>query len=60
MLLVLTLFTTIFLACTKETDLQKSSVNSNLRESFLKNKDYSSVKNDFNLLDKKNKIELWN
>lgn len=60
MLVVLTLCTTIFLACTKETDSQESTINANLRESFLKNKDYSSIKNDFNLLDKKSKIELWN
>lgn len=60
MLLVLTLFAGIFLACTKEGDSQESTINANLRESFLKNKDYSSVKNDFNLLDKKGKIELWN
>ncbi|WP_426095258.1 hypothetical protein [Flavobacterium sp. DSR2-3-3] len=60
MLLVLTLFTGIFLACTKESDSQESTINANLRESFLKNKDYSSIKNDFNLLDKKGKIELWN
>ncbi|MFV8356688.1 bacteriocin fulvocin C-related protein [Flavobacterium sp. XS1P32] len=60
MLLVLTLFAGIFFGCTKESDSQESTINANLRESFLKNKDYSSVKNDFNLLDKKGKIELWN
>ena len=60
MLLVLTLFTTIFIACTKETDSQESPNSENIRESFLKNKDYSAIKSDFNLLNKKSKIELWN
>lgn len=59
-LLMITIITSIFLACTKETDLLNSTENSNLRESFLKNKDYVTIKSDFNLLNKKDKIELWN
>jgi hypothetical protein len=59
-LALLVSITAVFIACTKETDSQNSRNNTNLRESFLKNKDFSTVKSDFNLLDKKSKINLWN
>jgi hypothetical protein len=59
-LTLVALITSIFIACTKETDSENSRNNTNLRESFLKNKDYSTIKSDSNLLDKKSKINLWN
>lgn len=52
----------VLVACNKDnfqTD-SDSMAKSNLRESFLKSKDFATIKSDFNDLTEKEKIALWN
>jgi hypothetical protein len=53
MLLVLTLFAGNLCLHLKESDSQESTINANLRESFLKKQRLSLLKNDFQPLDKR-------
>ena len=59
-LIVVFLSTAIFIACSKENGEETNYVSSKLRTTFLEGKNYSKISNDFNMLSKKEKTDLWN
>ncbi len=50
----------IFFACSKENNSDTVAISTKLRSDFLAGKDYAKIKSDYNILDKKEKVELWN
>jgi hypothetical protein len=62
LLILVTLFlsTVIFFACSKENNSDTVDVSTKFRSDFLKGKDYAKVKSDYYVLDKKEKVQLWN
>lgn len=59
-IIALLLSALILVACTKDNFTTDSAAENTLRESFLKQKDFSTIKSDFNNLTEKEKIALWN
>lgn len=60
--ILITLFLSIVIlfACSKESNSDTVAVSTKLRSDFLTGKNYSKIKSDYNILDKKQKVELWN
>ncbi len=59
-LIILFLSTILFFACSKENNSDTIVTSTNFRSVFLKGKDYAKIKTDYNVLDKKEKVKLWN
>lgn len=55
----LLLSSVIFCACSKENSQVNKEVTTVIRQDFLKDKDFASIKSDFNVLDEDKKIALW-
>jgi len=60
--ILITLFLSliIFFACSKENNSDTVVTSTKFRSDFLKDKDLAKIKTDYNILDKKEKVELWN
>lgn len=59
-LITLFLSTVMFFACSKENNSDTVAISTKFRSDFLEGKDYAKIKTDYNNLDKKEKVELWN
>lgn len=59
-ILTLLLSMILFIACTQDNNSIENLKGGGLRESFLKDKEFETIKSDFNSLTEKEKINLWN
>lgn len=50
----------VFIACPKENNTDLANTSTKFRAKFLEGKDYTKIKNDYSILLKKEKVELWN
>lgn len=56
---VLLLSSVIFIACSKENSPLNNEGTTFIRKDFLKDKDFATIKSDFNVLEESKKIALW-